>query len=213
MSDTLTQLIAKVQALLLDNGTLFTTATCTAAIRQALKDFNLRAPSHAADTVEAVTEQYEYELEEITAQQILDVLKQGTDLYADQSTSLGFDAYFEDDRPFFRLRAPEATGSILIVRYTLPYTISGLDSATTSTLPAALDTILLDGAAYWACLIRSVSRTETNNLDDTTTLNYTKLAAIYKQAFDLGLTHASLHHAPVSEPDNRAWNDVWVGQF
>jgi hypothetical protein len=36
----LTQIIANVQALLLDDGTRFTTATVTAAARAALKDFN-----------------------------------------------------------------------------------------------------------------------------------------------------------------------------
>ena len=60
MSDTLTQLIAKIQAQLLDDGTRFTTATCTAALRAALKDFNLAAPVHAGTLIDVVADQYEY---------------------------------------------------------------------------------------------------------------------------------------------------------
>jgi len=44
MSETLTSLVTRIQAQLLDDGTLFTTATITAGIRQALAEFNRRAP-------------------------------------------------------------------------------------------------------------------------------------------------------------------------
>jgi len=76
MTDTLTQLIAKLQPLLLDDGTRFDTATCTSAIRQALKEFNLAAPIHAGDLVTPVLGQKEYELDVPTALEIVDVLRQ-----------------------------------------------------------------------------------------------------------------------------------------
>ena len=57
MTDTLTQLVTKLQALLLGDSTTFTTATCTAAIRQAFKQLNMTVPSHAAEIVSAVTDQ------------------------------------------------------------------------------------------------------------------------------------------------------------
>lgn len=209
MTDTLAQLIPKLQALLLDDGTLFSTATCTAAIRQALKDLNLAIPTHAADTMEAVAEQYEYELEQITALEIVDVLRQGTDTYADENISLDFDSYFEDDRPFFRLHIPEPNGKILIIRYTLPHTIAGLDSAGDSTLPALYNVILLDGAAWQACLIRATGTTEDNVLDKATSDNYREAAAHFKTAFETGLITAGRRKPPVGEPDTRAWNDEW----
>lgn len=146
MSDTLTQLVAKLQALLLGDSTTFSTTTCTAAIRQALKQLNLTIPAHATETIDAVSEQYEYELSDSKALEIVDVLREGLDTYADINISLDFDGYFEDDRPFFRLRAPQSAGTTLIARYTNPYTISGLDSETSSTLPALYDVVLLDGA-------------------------------------------------------------------
>ncbi len=78
MSDTLTQLVTKLQALLLGDADTFSTATCTAAIRQALKQLNLTVPQHAAETQDAVSEQYEYELEDGSALTVIDVLLQGT---------------------------------------------------------------------------------------------------------------------------------------
>src|SRR5512136_613877 len=74
MSDTLAQLITKLQALLLGDSTTFSTDTCTAAIRQALLKLNLAIPQRAAETQSAVSEQYENELEDIKALTIVDVL-------------------------------------------------------------------------------------------------------------------------------------------
>lgn len=155
MSDTLTQLVAKLQALLLGFSTTFSTATCTAAIRQALKTLNLAVPYHAADTVDAVTDQNEYELAESTTLDIVDVLLQDTDTYNDYNVSLDFDSFFEDDRPWYRLRTTQQTGDTLIVRFTMPYTINGLDSKTVSTVPTLYDLILVDGATLQVCLVRA----------------------------------------------------------
>jgi hypothetical protein len=116
MTDTLVQLITKLQALLLDDGTRFDTTTCTAAIRQALKIFNTAAPVHAGDLVDTVLGQKEYELDVPSALDIVDVLRQGKDAYTEDHVSLDFDRYFEDGRPFFRLRVAEPTSNTLIVR-------------------------------------------------------------------------------------------------
>lgn len=213
MSDTLAQLVTKLQALLLGDATTFTTATCTAAIRQALKDLNLAVPMHAADLVEAVAEQKEYELEEITALEIVDVLRQGLDTYADYNISLDFDAYFEDDRPFFRLRVPQTEPTMLIVRYTLPHTINGLDSETDSTLSALYNIVLLDGAAWQACLIRAAGRIETINMNEEISRNFRLMAEHFKLAFDLGLSRLALRKFPVGESDCRVWKDNWSDQF
>jgi hypothetical protein len=212
MSDTLTQLVTKLQALLLGDATTFTTATCTAAIRQALKDLNLAVPMHAADIVEAVAEQKEYELEDITALEIVDVLRQGLDTYADYNISLDFDAYFEDDRPFFRLRIPQSDGTMLIVRYTLPHTINGLDSETDSTLSPLYNVVLLDGAAWQACLVRAAGRIETINMNEEVSKNFRLMAEHFKLAFELGLARLALRKFPVGEPDQRVWKDRWNGQ-
>jgi len=213
MTDTLTQLVTKLQALLLGDSTTFSTATCTAAIRQALKDLNLAVPYQGADVVDAVSDQYEYELAESTALEIVDVLRQGTDTYNDYNVSLDFSAYFEDDRPFYRLRTPEDSSQHLIVRYTLPYTINGLDSETVSTLPALYDVVLLDGAAWQACLIRSAGTIETINMNIKVAENFAAMAAHFERQFKAGLKRLARRRAPVSEPDTRVWGDDWEGQY
>jgi hypothetical protein len=213
MSDTLTQLVVKLQALLLGDSTTFTTATCTAAIRQAFKQLNMTVPAHAAEIVSAVTDQYEYELSDQTAMQIVDVLLEGTDTYLDYNVSLPFDAYFEDDRPFFRLRIPQSTGQSLIVRFTKPYIISGLDGETSSTMPALYDTVLLDGAAWIACLVRAAGRIETINMNQEVTRNFAMMAEHFRVAFELGLVNLAKRKAPTSIPVAHGWDDDWAGQY
>lgn len=209
MSDTLTQIISKVQALLGDDGTIFTTATVTAAVRQTLDEWNIRAPIHAAVTITGINDQYEYELSDEDAYSvvILDVLRQG-DNNNEQDISLTYDEYNEDERVFFRLRQPVTSSDTLIVRYTKYHTISGLDSQTESTLPARLDQAIVDGAAFFSIMIRATSRIESNNLDKSTSDNYREVAGAYSQAFAARLSQEiKRKRAPVGEPDQRAWND------
>jgi len=163
MSDSLTTLIGKVQALLLDDGTRFTTATITAAVRQALKEFNLRAPVYTETLEAVVANQKEYVLSSVDYNnliEILDVLLWDVDGNDDEP--LVYDEYFEDAVPVIRLReARTDTSEFLVVRYTLPYTVNGLDGEVESTLPAFWVTTLLNGACYYACLIRAAGRVET----------------------------------------------------
>src|SRR5262245_41159572 len=117
MTDSLTTLIGKVQNILGDStGTYFTTAICTAAIRQALSEFNLRVPQVLADLITGVNNQYEYEMTDTDSRAIkmLDVLRRGTDTAQDINVSLTFDQYIEDERLFFRLRTPVTTSDTLI---------------------------------------------------------------------------------------------------
>lgn len=209
MSDTLSQLITKVQAILGDDGTIFTTATCTAAIRQALDEWNLRVEVHAALTITGVNDQYNYELsdEDALATAIYDVLLQGNN-NDELDISLDYDEYDEDERIFFRLRRPITTSDTLIVRYRIRHTISGLDSAVESTLPSRHDQAIVLGAAFFSIMIRAVSRVETINLSKDQSDNYREAAATFAVAFGQRVLSASKAKKPaVSEPDRRAWND------
>jgi hypothetical protein len=210
MTQTLTQLIASAQAQLLDDGTRFTTATLTAAARAALKDFNLYAPVNQSDLIDAVSAQYEYEITDTPALSITDILKYSAD---EKSTSITYDAYSEDERIFFRLRSPLADGEFILARYTIPYTVSGLDSETESTLSNLWDQVLIDGICFYACSFRAVSLAEDNNLNNNAQAGIAKAAQYFKAAFMAGLGQAARKTPPVSEPDTRAWNDQWVGIF
>lgn len=213
MSDTLTILIGKVQNILGDaSATYFTTAICTAAIRQALSEWNLRAPQFAAVTITGVNSQYEYELtdQDSSACEIIDILLRGTDTAQDASKSLDYDEYIEDERVFFRLRTPITTSDTLIVRYTIYHTINGLDSATESTLLAKDDQAMVDGGAFFAIMIRAAARVETINLSQDQSDNYRELAGGFGAMFNQRLSYAIQHRqAAVSEPDTRAWDDGW----
>ncbi len=206
MADTLTQLIAKVQAQLGDNGTLFTTATITAAMRQALQDINASASSHAATTITTSADQKEYELsdEDALANGITNVLLQGTNEY---DVPLLYDAYVEDDRWFFRLRTPQPAGKTLIIQYTRPHTISGLDGSLDSTLPDALNNAAINGGCYYSAVARAAIGIEANNVETQVTANWMKLASIWADRFNTSLRIARRSPTARGEPDTAAWND------
>lgn len=209
MTDTLTQLIARVQAQLIDDGTRFTTATCTAALRACLKNVNERAPINAGTRIDVVANQKEYELtdEDSRAMSILDVLKWDED--GEDHTPLLYDAYSEDERLFFRLRTALSSGELL-ARYTIPHTISGLDSEISSTPSARLDQILVDGACAEAIAFRAASRIETINLQQQVSDNYREAMAHFRNAYELGISaYIRDRRSPVSEPNTAAWNDKY----
>jgi hypothetical protein len=211
MSDSLTTLIGKVQNILGDaSGTYFTTPICTAAIRQALSEWNLRAPLFHATTITGVANQYEYELsdEDGDACEIFDVLVRGTDSAQDESVSIDYDQYDEDERIFFRLRRPVTATDTLIVRYVKYHTINGLDSATSSTLRSKDDQAIVDGGAFFAIMVRATARIETVNVSETQSDNYREIAGGFAAAFTQRLAYATKRRkAAVSEPDPRKWDD------
>jgi len=209
MTDTLTQLIAKVQAQLIDDGTRFSTATCTAALRACLMDVNERAPIYAGTRIDVIADQKEYELsdEDSRAMSILDVLEWDED--GEDHTPLLYDAYSEDERLFFRLRAALSSGELL-ARYTIPHTINGLDSETESTPSVRLDQILVDGACAEAIAFRAASRIETINLQQAVSDNYREAMGHFRMAYEMGLSaYIRDRRAPVSEPNPAAWNDEY----
>ncbi len=203
--DTITSLITKVQAQLQDDGTLFSTATVTAAARQALNDLNRAAPLHLATTLTAVADQHVYELDDAAATGITDVLLDGDNEYC---TGLAYDAYVEDARWFFRLRTPQASGETLIVQYTRPHTVSGLDGSLDSTLPDDLNIALIDGACYYCCLSRAASGVESNNIEPQVTANWIRLADLFRTIFRNALRDAQMQPVAKGEPGQAlAWND------
>src|SRR5512140_3787327 len=134
MTASLTTLTSRIRAQLIDDGTLFTTATCTAAVREALHRFNQAAPVHAATLVDVVSGQKEYELDQADFSGLLDVLDVlEYDELAEDDRSVTFGHYFEDNVPWIRLTVPLSSGHLL-VRYTIPHTVNGLDGSVESTL-------------------------------------------------------------------------------
>lgn len=205
MSDNLTTLISKTQALLGDDGTLFSADLCTAAARMALKTYNEYIPLNKSALINAVTDQYVYELTatDPRAVLILDILLQDPD---DLHTSLGFDQYNLDEKLYFRLRSTQETGETLICHYTAPHTINGLDNETETTIPAWLIPVLLTGIAAEALQIRARARTEKINLQKDVRAEYSASARELKAEYRESLRKlAANKRGPVGEPDTRAW--------
>ena len=214
MSDSLTTLISKIQATLGDDGTVFTTPHITAALRLALDDWNERAPVFAAATVDVVADQKEYEVtdEDPDAVDVIDVLLKGTDTAEDNHTSLVFDKYTEDASLFIRLQTAQASSTDhLIIRYTKPHTINGLDSENESTLPNSDDPSLVIGGAYYSLVLRAAARIETINLQKDVSDNYKEIAATLKERWERRLARAAAMRPPVGNPNGFAWNDQWYG--
>jgi len=213
MTKSLTTLIANVQVLLLDDGTRYTTATVTAAVRSALKEINQRAPVNQATLIDVVASQKDYELTDSpdasTAISINDILLWDAD--GDNHIQLTYDEYNEDERLFFRLREAQAAGGFIIARFTIPHTINGLDSQTESTIPAVHDDVLIDGACFYSLQIRSVGRVETINLNKNVSAELIAAKRYFRQAFDNGLALMASKKPQSAGLDSRAWNDNWYG--
>jgi hypothetical protein len=209
MSLTLTALIIRLQTQLLDNGTLFSTPTCTVAFREALRKFNVSAPVHSATILDVTPGQKEYALNDPTIGTLLDILGvwQQDELH-EEDKSLVHDLYFEDNAPFIRLREALANGH-LIIRYTSPHTVSGLDGATDGVFTADQEGVLVDGACVEAISVRLTSLVEGYNLSPDVTGEYQRASVVFLQAFQAGLLRYSARRPAVGAPDTNCWNDEW----
>jgi hypothetical protein len=211
MSDSLVTMISKIQAAVGDNGTIFSTTTCTAAARAALDEFNAAAPVHSTALVDVVDGQKEYNLANDCSGllEVVDVLRQGED---EEDESLDFDAYTDETLPCIRLRAPETSGYLIVV-YTQPHTVSGLDGAVESTIPVAWNQAMVSGGVMHACRIRAASRAEVVVLDKNTIARYLQIAEIHQALFYAYLARAGRQHAPRGNVDTRAWGLDTRGGF
>jgi hypothetical protein len=211
MSSTLTQLIARLQAQLLDNGSLFTTPTCTVAFREALRKFNVVAPVHSATVIPVVAAQKVYALNDATIVELLDI--EGVwqeDPVGEEDKILIYDFYFEDNSPFIRLRSALASGN-LIVRYTSPHYVFGLDSAATGILNPNQEQVLVDGACVEAINTRLTSLVEGFNLSPDVIGQYQRASIAFQTAFELGLARYKARRRASGAPDTNAWDDEWHG--
>jgi hypothetical protein len=210
MPDSLTTLIARVQAQLLDDATLFSTATVTAAVRQALRDFNQRAPINMGEIVEVTSGLLAYELTggsfPTVVLDVLDVLK--NDDLGEDDDPLEYDKIFEDNRVWIRLRDAEQSGNLLI-RYTQGHTVNGLDSEVESTMNADQDQILVDGACGHAINIRLLKPIEAINLNQANVIiaSYERAAKRFFDIFNTAISRYENRPEPRSEKRKTSWLD------
>ena len=210
MALTLAQQVTNVQAQLLDDGTDFSTAHITAALRQALHYYNQRSPINGAEIVSVISGQLQYELTAgaypTLVLDIIDVLK--NDDSGESDDPLEYDKIFEDNRNWIRLRDSESSGNLLI-RFTQPHTINGLDSEIETTLNTDQDEIITNGTCAYALEIRLLSRIESINLKQAARIEQSYINAINRffVYFNLGILRYSTRSIPVAETRTTSWLD------
>ena len=212
MTADLAALTDDIQGILGDDGTRFTDDTCTAALREALKTFNEKAPLHSRTTIDVVASQYEYDLDDSAFDGLLAITSVHKVVTNGANIPLAYDPFFEAAVPGIRLQTPLSSGSITI-GFDVPHTIKDLDSATESTIPAHFDSVLVDGGAYHALLIRIAGQAEAIKLDRDSMSYYINLSVAFKIAFDAGLILAELQRPPRDEPDRSAWTLDTAGDY
>jgi hypothetical protein len=210
MSSDLTALISSIQAQLIDDGTRFTTATCTAAIREALKDLNVRAPLMKETLITPVAGTLEYEVTGADADAFrVDSIYQRDPADETRDLPIFYDDYWRDEKLFIRLRAEMPTAYQILANYAKPHTVNGLDSKTTSTLSGFGEQILIDGACFHALNFRAAGRVEANNLNTQTPAEYQRISSHFQNAFNSGLDLLARRRGAVGTPSTAAWNDDW----
>ncbi len=188
MPSTLAQLEARVANLLYDaTNAVFSTATIDEGLRQALERYSDAAPLTRETVITLPGDG-----REIALNGIADLL-QVTEVWWPYATTgaevwppnrvKGFRLWWDDAQPVLFLTdilgdQPQS-GDSLRIWYTKPHTIQNLDSASVTTLPAPHETLLVRGAAGYACLARSVDLNETSLNMAVSTPNYAALAEIY----------------------------------
>lgn len=204
MATDITSLVSKIQALLLDDGTAFTTATITAAVRQALMAYNQRAPIYKTTTITAVADQYEYSLASVDPlQEVLALLNSGSDY-------MSFQKYFVDGSTH-KIRLDEPVSEDFTLVYSIAHTIDGLDSETTTTLQAVHENCLCNLAAGISVVIRANGKVETVNLNADVPAQYQRSWLLWKQAFDWALFKIQVKERMPVGKRLPGWDDDYHG--
>lgn len=165
MSTTLTEMKNRLGEVLGDeNGSRFNGGLREEALRQALDLLNQRLPCLRSTEVLLDSSGAEQTLpvwSDCLYLVNMQVLNERGDRTALEAGS-GFTYQMDEDhlRLRFSGHSPRA-GERLLIEYAARYTLSGLDGADSTSLPAAYESALAEGAAGQACLLRGTQLIET----------------------------------------------------
>ncbi len=208
MTETLAQLTTKVQGTIGDDGTLISTTRIGYAVRQALLELTKLVPNVQTCQISTLADQLDYEVsdQDSTAIDVIDVALQVDN---DQDTPLLFVSYVEDERVFFHIHTNDRqpTGKTLLVHYTKPHYINGLESMNETTYGNELNAAMVMGAAAFACYSLAASAVEKNNVETSVSENWRKLGDKYHTEFLAMLQPYRRRGMPASVPTSATWND------
>jgi len=177
MTTTLAEIETRILAVLQDpNGTRFSSGLLDAAVRLALDTLDQRLPRLSEIEVTIETggrEQALSGLEDCLYLVGLCIVHSGQTIRELEPES-EFTYRFQDGLPWlhFSGRRLPKSGEVLRVTYAASHKLDGLDGKTITTLPAAFESALVNGAAGHACLLQATRLAETygTHPDETTRL-------------------------------------------
>ena len=222
MALTLTEYIARTAQLLMDTGAaIWPTATLTEAIRLALQEYSFAYPQRTETVIVLPGDGHEIALDALTGLISVTQVWWPYDSTADEVWPpyrvAGWRLTWDNGQPVLILDSdeedqPEQDDEVRIW-YSLLQTIQDLDSASATTVPSAHDSILVTGAAGYACLARAADLVETAAQQMTATPNLAALGERYLSRFRKSLDALRRRTEGPAWPD-RGWKlDKWDSEY
>ena len=158
----------RVEVILADTGNaIWATGDVDAAIRQALAEYSKIRPFHTEDTITASEDTHELDgsTELAAAIDVTRVWCPYTSTAPEDPPSwVGFE-FWRDDECILYLPGGILNGETARVFFDIPQALGGLDSASTTTLPAEDWELVATGAAGYAAMSRALDLGEQVTLD------------------------------------------------
>jgi len=220
MPTTLATLRDRVEATLQDaTNATWSTDDIDEGIRQALQQYTLTNPHRAIGTIALSADGREIDISSLTG--LINVERVWWDYdstdprhpprWRNFEIWPGSLLYVNDtDEP--------QNGDTVRVWYTLPHTLNGLDSETTTTLPPADDSLVVTGAAANAALFRSAEISEVFTVDGWSPKRLREWGLLKMEDFEDGLRalarrEASRASGIAEGPDLDRWEAEGVGWY
>ena len=213
---TLAQLIDRVQAALADDGTVFTDADCTEALRTALHEYSQASPQHRETVITAPAAGREIALDSLAGLLAVTAVwwpydSAGAAEAWPPNRVTRISIYWDDARPVLLLGSddgaqPQAADELRIW-YTIPHAIQDLDDGAATTVPAPDESLLVLGATGFALLSRSAALAESTTSGAVATPNYAASGFRYLRQFRIELNQRR-HDAAASRGE--PWAGGWM---
>ena len=190
MSATLTTLRDRVELILADSGNaIWATGDIDEGLRNALHEYSKTRALKAIGTITLAADGREISLSTLTG--LLSVL----DIWCDYTASdpeypanvRAFQHWRDEGKIYVTGDYEPASGDVVRVFYTKMQTLSGLDSATSTTFPDEDESLIAQGAAGYAATSRAVDLAEQVTLDRLTAQQIRAWGLSKLQEFRAGL--------------------------
>jgi hypothetical protein len=173
-------------------GKRFDDAALAEAIRQAMNLINERLPNIAICTFTVTVSGRDQTITGMdNCMYLVSIQVNPDDAYRHEVEPGNSYTYrFQDGNPVLRFlerNTPQA-GDVIRIAYAAPHTLWGLDGATTTTLPSACASALVNGAAGQACLLRASLLCEAYGSRPVETTRLLELSRILMASFENNLS-------------------------